>query len=213
MTTLPHSTAAAETHDDLAETEAVLNAAVAEFLAKGYEGANLRAIVNASGRSIGGVYRRFGNKHNLFREAIARHADLSLPRNARLRTTERPVADDLCEFAIAYLKEFFDPTRLNIFRMVIAEAAIIPDLVTRLWEIGPLKAIEQVAGYLRTRQSEGLIDVDDADLAAAQFIDMIKAGMHVRQLMARISPTTEEIERSACTAAAIFAKGISADQP
>lgn len=191
-----------------AEVDAVLNAAVAEFLSKGYEGANLRAIVAASGRSTGDVYRRFGNKQNLFREVIKRHADLSLPRSAKLRVTGRAVEEELAEFAIAFLTEFLDPAMLAIFRMVVSEAALIPDVVRRLWEIGPQKAVAQVEAYLIEQQAAGRVMIDDPHLAAAQFLDMIRAGMHVRAQMAGIAPTRDEIERSARQAAGIFARGV-----
>lgn len=193
-----------------ADADAVLNAAVAEFLAKGYEGANLRAIVAASGRSTGDVYRRFGNKENLFREVIKRHADLSLPRSVRLRVTGRPIEAELAEFAVAFLTDFLDPASLAIFRMVVSEASLMPDVVHQLWKVGPLMAISQVEAYLVEQQVAGQVSIDDPHLAAAQFLDMIKAGMHLRQLMAGLPPTAAEIAASARQAAKIFARGIAA---
>lgn len=193
---------------DAAHADAVLNAAVAEFLAKGYERANLRSIVAASGRSTGDVYRRFGNKETLFREVIKRHVDLSLPRTVRLRPRDGAIEEELAAFAEAFLTDFLDPDALAIFRMVLAEAAIVPDVVRRLWEVGPLKAVEQVAAYLSYHRNRGTIEVDDLHLAAAQFLDMIKAGLHVRQLMGGVAPMSTEIERSARQAARIFTRGI-----
>lgn len=55
--------------------ERLLNAAEKLFAARGYEGTSTRAIVAASGDTIGSVNYHFGSKENLFREVIRRRFD------------------------------------------------------------------------------------------------------------------------------------------
>lgn len=202
--------ATASLADAEAETHAVLDAAMGEFLAKGYEGANLRSIVAASGRSTGDVYRRFGSKENLFRAVVERHVDLSLPRSMRLAVSPRPAEQELAEFALAYLTDFFDPATLALSRLVIKNATVVPDLARRLWEIGPQLAIDQVDHYLATLCDQGRADIANCRLAAAQFIEMVKAGLYLRFTLVGTVPTPDDLRNSACQAAAIFARGIGA---
>ena len=186
----------------------VLGAAIAEFLDKGYDGANLRSIIAASGASAGSVYRDFGSKQGLFREIIGNHVDLSYPRAVSLAPRGRPIEEELAEFASAYLREFLDPRALALFAMVVAEAENFPDETRRLWELGPRNAAREVEAYLRHHQEAGAIQVEDLQLAAAQFLDMIKCGFHVRQMLAGIAPAPDELERNVRQAVAIFCRGI-----
>lgn len=55
--------------------ERILNAAERLFAARGYEGTSTRAIVAASGDTIGSVNYHFGSKEKLFREVVRRRFD------------------------------------------------------------------------------------------------------------------------------------------
>jgi AcrR family transcriptional regulator len=55
--------------------ERILDAAEKLFAARGYEGTSTRAIVTASGDTIGSVNYHFGSKEKLFREVIRRRFD------------------------------------------------------------------------------------------------------------------------------------------
>ena len=56
--------------------ERILNAAEKLFAARGYEGTSTRAIVAASGDTIGSVNYHFGSKEMLFREVVRRRFDV-----------------------------------------------------------------------------------------------------------------------------------------
>jgi TetR/AcrR family transcriptional repressor of nem operon len=57
------------TDDDL------LDRAIPVFLGKGYAGASLRDLTDATGLSAAALYHRYGDKNGLFRAAIERYAD------------------------------------------------------------------------------------------------------------------------------------------
>lgn len=66
--------------------ERILDAAEKLFAAKGYDGASTRAIVVASGDTIGSLSYHFGSKEALFREVVRRRFDaIADARRARYR--------------------------------------------------------------------------------------------------------------------------------
>lgn len=69
--------------------ERLLDAAEKLFAARGYAGTSTRAIVAASGDTIGSVNYHFGSKDNLFRQVLQRRFDLIADaRRARYREAE-----------------------------------------------------------------------------------------------------------------------------
>lgn len=209
MTTKRQARRAPAKKTPVSAAQSVLDAAITEFLEKGFDGANVRSILAASGASAGSVYRRFGSKEGLFREIIEKRIDLSYPRTVKLRVdSELPMEEELARFAKAYLREFLSPESLSTLTMAISQAANFPEESRRLWEVGANKAVEQVEAYLRHHQEQGSIEVEDVHLAAAQFLDMIKAGLHVRQLLTGDVPSTREIDANVRQAVKIFCRGI-----
>ncbi len=54
----------------------ILNAAIAEFAANGFPGANINVIASRAGISIGAMYKYFGSKEDLFLTIVERAHDL-----------------------------------------------------------------------------------------------------------------------------------------
>ena len=65
---------------DLATRDRLLDAAVAVFSEKGYEGARVSDIARRAGLTTGAIYARFENKADLLREAIERSSAQGLDR-------------------------------------------------------------------------------------------------------------------------------------
>lgn len=69
--------------------ERILNAAEKLFAARGYDGTSIRAIVAASGDTIGSVNYHFGSKEKLFHEVVRRRFDIiAEARRAQYRDAE-----------------------------------------------------------------------------------------------------------------------------
>ena len=75
--------------------ERILNAAEKLFAARGYDGTSTRAIVAASGDTIGSVNYHFGSKEKLLHEVVRRRFDLIADaRRARYRKAEALAGKD-----------------------------------------------------------------------------------------------------------------------
>ncbi|HQT47385.1 MAG TPA: TetR/AcrR family transcriptional regulator, partial [Acidocella sp.] len=72
--------------------EVVLDAAVEVFRLRGYAGASLRDLTEASGLSAASLYNRYGDKDGLFMSSVNRYADIGITeRLARLALEPDPI--------------------------------------------------------------------------------------------------------------------------
>jgi len=73
--------------------EDVLDCSVEVFRQRGYAGASLRDLTQATGLSAASLYNRYGDKDGLFMSAVNRYADLGISdRLARLALKPDPIA-------------------------------------------------------------------------------------------------------------------------
>lgn len=191
-----------------ARSEALLDAAYEEFVSEGFERASLRRVVNKAGGSMETLYRLYGSKENLFRCVAAAAMNSQVLELSMRESCGEDVAAELRDWGIAYLTVFLRPRNLSFYRMMINEAAAMPETGRVLWEAGPASARAQVEDYLRRAMATGCIASCDPRQAAALYVDMIKGGLHLRALLTGHAPSTEEIESTVAAAAQIFTRGL-----
>jgi hypothetical protein len=76
--------------------------------------------------------------------------------------------------------------------MVIAVAERMPEVGRKLYEAGPARGIASLAAYLRAQTEAGILDIDDHEVAAAQFIETCHATMLKPMLFNFGPPPTQE---------------------
>ena len=77
---------------------------------------------------------------------------------------------------------YTEPTRVQLMRAIIAEATRFPALAQQLYDNGPQKARIQLAAFFRDCHAQGLMHAPNADLAAIQFITLVKGHCQFRSL-------------------------------
>ncbi|GGE42830.1 TetR family transcriptional regulator [Primorskyibacter flagellatus] len=152
------------------------------FLAEGFEGANVDDIARAAGVSKATLYSYFPDKRLLFME-VAR-AECQRQADAAMQIVQPGLPPrDLLLFGARAMTEFFNsPMSLSIFRMCVAEAERFPEMAREFYRNGPMMARDMLAEYLRCATGDGLLAVDDPELAAEQFAELCKAGIFNRRL-------------------------------
>jgi AcrR family transcriptional regulator len=149
----------------------VLDAGVAEFLAKGYAGATLASIAARAGVSTATVFKHFRTKADLFGAIMGRvfGVDDAAP--------EPPSALDPAETLRAigrgYAATLSDPRIRALFRVVIAEVPRFPELGRELYEKGKRPYLDRLEAALAAHVAAGRLAIDDPPLAARQFLGMI----------------------------------------
>ena len=81
----------------------------------------------------------------------------------------------LTRLGTAFVKFLCTPERMAPFRTIMSISERMPDVGRRFYETGPATGIGRVAAYLQAQVAAGVLDVEDTDVAAAQFLDSCTA--------------------------------------
>ncbi|MDJ0825895.1 MAG: TetR/AcrR family transcriptional regulator [Rhodobacter sp.] len=174
----------------------VIDGARQVFLADGYEGASVDDIARAAGVSKATLYAYIPDKRLLFMEVAKmecqRQADAAI---ARMQMSG-PAAEVLFEAASQMVRFFLSDFGRQTFRIAVAESERFPEIGREFYNAGPTIARNALTAYLRERIAAGELVIDDIDLAADQFIELCKAGVHTKMMMGvKIDFTDAEINR------------------
>jgi len=162
---------AAQTGEDSAKRRQIVQGARSIFLAQGFDAASMNDIAKAAGVSKGTLYVYFDNKEQLF-EAIVHEECLAHAEGAfNLDASDHDVEEILRRLGSAYIEFLCSPEKASALRTVIAIADRMPEIGKVFYETGPSTGIAKLADYLRAQTQAGVLAVDDAEVAAAQFLD------------------------------------------
>ncbi|WP_394846892.1 TetR/AcrR family transcriptional regulator [Pendulispora brunnea] len=198
--------------------EAMVEAATRLFLEYGFEGVSMDTIAEQANVSKRTLYNHFNDKYALFEAVMALLCESVLPwpgqpsqgiqgsQGGGLNRGE--VRDTLEKLGVAFLGSIYAPIQIELYRTVVHDTRRFPQLGLMMLE-GPIRRSHKlVSEYLRAWQAAGEIDVSDPDLAAAQFVGMLKADVQMKLLFdARRKVSPGEIRRLARTAVELFLNG------
>jgi len=173
----------------------ILDAALAEFSARGFTATRIDDIAARAGLSKGGVYTHFRNKDDVFRALLQRLLTPSvLDETSALQgpaTVERVVellAGELYAWSIS-------EQAVATLRLLIAESMRVPDLVEQ-WRRSTEKAyVSKVGTLLKSGVDEGLLR---GGVATENPLLLISPIAHVcmRQVIRAIPASRQELARS-----------------
>ncbi len=187
---------------DPAKDEAILAAARELFLEKGY-GVSIDDIAERAGVVKQTVYARFKSKEDLFGAVIRAVADeLVAPLSAP--DAGRSARERLTAIGEQYQRVILEPKRIRMARLMIAEATSFPELARRYFESGPSYVCSRLSEYLARASERGELKIEDASLAASQFLGLLKGVDHLGALLG-IDSAESALQRKRRLAAAIDA--------
>ena len=173
--------------------DAVLDAARGLFLEHGFEATSVDEIARLAGVSKATLYSYFPDKSLLFLEVakveLLRQADLILTGD----NLDLPVREFLSGFGYGMLDFLTSRFGLSLFRVCVAESARFPDLGRQFMESGPMMVEDCLIRFIDAAAERGELVCDDGRLAAAQFAELCKAGVHSRILMGTLDELTPEV--------------------
>lgn len=190
--------------------ELIVAAALKHFLETGYGATSMDSIANEAGVSKQTVYSHFRTKKALFAAVIG-----DMCRNMGGPSKENPLPDDpadivLRNFGRKILEVTQIPQAMAVFRVIMAEGAKFPELSEILWEHGHEDIKLVLSGYLTEQIRRGVLDIPDADLAAEQFMGMVKFPHLMPTLLGMGPPPTDAmVDRTVDQATTIFLTGVS----
>ena len=159
---------------------AILDAATGIFLRDGYNGASVAKIIEQSGGSKATLYGYFKNKEGLFGAVIERQCDDILDLFQDYEDFGETIDEILFEIGYRLSKALNTENSINLFRIIVAESQRFPELGRLYYQSGPVRGYKMLSHYL----SEMLeLSEPEAELAATQFFDMVKAPLHLQLLI------------------------------
>lgn len=187
--------------------QAMLEAATALFLEKGFEQTTLSDIVKRSGGSRTTLYEQFGSKEGLLRamieESTARVWDTLRWKNGPPPLTEEELVAYGCTFAEA----ISTPDAISVYRIVFAESLRMPDIAQLFLDRGPGLMRQQLTEWFRGAQADGKIAAGAVDDLVVAFTGLILGDVQMSCGMAVDPPDAEAMQRYIRTAVRIFLNG------
>ncbi|MGV9297013.1 MULTISPECIES: TetR/AcrR family transcriptional regulator [Amycolatopsis] len=148
----------------------IVAAATSLFLELGYDRTSLARIADRSGVSRATLFKQFPSKAALFdaivTEAWATAGEEDPPPAGN-------VVDGLGIIGRRYAELLGQARMTDLFRIVIAELPRFPELAHAQFSQGKMPYFESVRSYLLAEHEAGTVRIEDADLAATQFLGMI----------------------------------------
>lgn len=151
----------------------ILNAAAELFTSNGYERTNLEHVAIEAGVSKQTIYNNFPSKEALLRECIQSRCE-----EARITKEgldfQLPPEQFLTMFAQRFIGTLTEGQPLAMYRLVLTESTRHPEVGLSFYETGPQPIMETLTEYLEKAAQRGELHVEEAKMASAQFLFMIK---------------------------------------
>jgi TetR/AcrR family transcriptional regulator of autoinduction and epiphytic fitness len=188
--------------------EAILGAAAQLFLEFGYDRTPLARVAERAGVSKATLFKQFPTKAELFEATVLAAGGSPAPEPVEIPTGD--LYAGLVVLGRAYSELLARPRMVALMRTVIAESHHFPELRERTFDFGTLPVLQALGRYLREAHSAGSADIDDPDLASAQFLGMIASAIFWPRLTHGTWSITKEeqsraVDEAARTIAARFA--------
>jgi len=190
---------------DTAKRQQIMEGARRVFLHDGFDGASVGDIVRAAGVSKGTLYAYFPSKEKLFEALIIEDRLKQAEALFTLDENEPDVVRVLRRLGMSFLDMLLSRDHLDFLRIVVGASTKFPQLGKVYFEAGPCNGANRLASYLRRLTEEGILFVEDPQLAARQFLDLCKTGIHLRMMLGdRTAPAPKEIEHNLDSAIKVF---------
>lgn len=190
--------------------QSITRAARTVFARDGFTRASVDAIAAEAGVSKRTIYNHFTDKEELFRSVLlesagsvaAWHREMLGRHLGKITDLER----DLTAFGLDWAsppQEFAD--HFALVRQIHAEAGHLPPDVIEAWqETGPRAAFRGLSHRLGALADEGLLDVDDADLAARHFALLAVSDVSQKSLFGALKVPESEVDSIVATGVRTF---------
>ena len=176
-----------------AKRETILEAATTAFREDGYGNTSMDRIAELAGASKRTVYNHFGSKEALFQAVVAGLFEKALALKQVPWDPDRPLQDQLVDFARAKTLLAEDEASVGLVRVVLAVSIQQPELVQEVMA----QASEDenaLVSWLREADRAGKLLVPDAELAASLFWAMAAGALFWPQLMnGPLDPDTRDL--------------------
>ncbi len=192
-----------------AKNRRILDAALQEFSAQGYDGASMSNIAERAQVSKPTLYQYFGAKDVLFAAVLQEGCEhLITP----LSAPDGSLVDRLWNFSWVYAEFVLRSDMLSLARLVLGEATRHPTVAEAYHKAGPGKAFQGLIKFIEECIAKGELDAHDVEYAAQDLWSLILSGPRDHHLhFVDQQPDREQLTRSISHGLQVFIKVYSTD--
>jgi TetR/AcrR family transcriptional regulator, mexJK operon transcriptional repressor len=176
------------------KAQRIIAAAREAFLEQCYDGVSMDEVAKRAGVAKQTVYAHYASKDALFLAVI----DSVKGKVLSAITTPGPLAirDRLRRIALELLEVVLDPSTLSLLRIAMAASYRFPTLGRSIWGTDVKEGHSVLADVIEQAAKDGSLTVDDASVAAGQFLALVRGELHLRCLLdPSFRPPPAPIER------------------
>ena len=151
----------------------ILDAALEEFSAQGFDGVSMTAIAKRAGVSKPTLYQYFGDKNGLFASVLQEGCDHIM---TPLSAPDGSLVDRLWDFSWTYADFVLRSDMLSLARLVLGETSRRPDIAGIYHSAGPGKAFLGLIAFMQECVEANQLDIDDLEYAAQDLWSLILSG-------------------------------------
>ena len=177
---------------DMEKRAAVLEAAMALFPARGYDGVSMDAIAQAAGVSKLTVYNHFADKESLFAAAVTECCAQLLPHRLFVPDPALPPREALFQIARPFVDLMFDERAIALHRVMVSQAGQDRRLTEVFFGAGPRAILREMESFLHEAANSGYFVVADPGPASEHFFCLLKGLGHMRVLVGLDPPPSAE---------------------
>ena len=181
----------------------ILSAATKLFFAEGYGRVSMDQVLAKTGGSKRTLYNHFPSKDALF-EAIVRSVSDRVLAALTPHLGDGDLRQMLTSMGTGYLNVLLSPDGLALYRAMVSEAPHFPDLARSFFENGPGRASRHLARFFRQQKAAGALDMSNPQLAAEQFLGMIRGDLHLAAVLTARKPNRRKIAEAVTQAVDLF---------
>jgi AcrR family transcriptional regulator len=200
--------AALDGHDrrQAKKRDEILTVATDVFLKEGYGRASMEQVHTRLGGSKRTLYNHFPSKEVLFEAIVSTVSDRVL---AALRPSlgDGDLRTALNRMGSDYLLVLLSPDGLALYRAMVSEAPHFPELARTFFENGPGRASHHLASFFRDQKANGLLNVEDPQIAAEHFLGAVRGDVHLAAVLSAKRPSEQLIKTSVAQAVETFLRG------
>jgi len=192
----------------LGKQQQILAGAETLFLAHGYEGTSMSQVARQAGVSKGTLYNYFDSKAALFSALVE---NLSVAKQpfivSILDNDSEDCTTTLIKLAEKFIRVMMTPTALMLYRIIVAEAAKFPQLADIFWQQAFGRTLGVLVPWIEKRTARGELNVQDATLAAEQFMSLAQTHLvNRRRFELPVTCDEAQIARISIAAGTAFCK-------
>lgn len=186
----------------------ILDAALVLFKEVGFEAASMNELSSRVGGSKATLYGYFQSKEEIFScvMMVAAEDNLSAMQQA-LEAPGQSLEEALLKFGVQYLSFYYGGSVIAARRLAIAQANR-GSIGRVMYERGVLRLRKQLAEFLQVKKDQGELSAASTELAAMQFISLLKAQFDVEALLEiQTEFSQSEIKAATKNAVVLFVNG------